>query len=109
MSLPNPLIRVYINFPDPWPKEKHAKNRLFQPPLFKSWPYSYKPEGEVTIVTDDPPYRLQIIRSFSRVLWESVFPEPYFITEWEGYGTSYFDTLWRDKGKTIHYFQFRKR
>lgn len=100
---------VYINFPDPWPKPKHAKNRLFQHPFITELAKVLRPEGNVTIVTDHPPYGLQIIREFlSGSLWESAFPNPYFITEWEGYGTSYFDTLWRDKGKTIHYFQFRK-
>jgi tRNA (guanine-N7-)-methyltransferase len=41
--------------------------------------------------------------------FESDFPAPHYVTEWEGYGTSYFDALWREKGKDIHYFQFRRR
>ncbi len=99
------IDQIYINFPDPWPKEKHAKNRLFQAPFIEQLARILKPQGEVIIVTDDPPYSEQIIREFHA--WESVFPGPYYVTEWEGYGTSYFDTLWRDKGKTIRYFRFK--
>jgi tRNA (guanine-N7-)-methyltransferase len=100
---------VYINFPDPWPKEKHAKKRLFQPPFIEQLARTVKPSGLLTVVTDDPPYSEQlskVIRAHPQ--WNSCFPEPYFVTEWENYGESYFDTLWREKGKTIHYFQFKK-
>lgn len=99
---------IYVNFPDPWPKEKHAKNRLFQAPFVRELAKILKLQGQITIVTDDEAYGEQIVREFlSSSLWKTVFNEPYFITEWEGYGTSYFDTLWREKGKTIRYFQFK--
>jgi len=42
-------------------------------------------------------------------LWSARFPEPHFITEWPGYGDSFFEILWRAKGLTIHYHQFEKR
>lgn len=109
--LPSQSINgVYINFPDPWPKEKHAKHRLFQRPFIEELSRTLKSFSSVTIVTDDPPYSEQITREFlSHSAWEARFPEPYFTTEWEGYGTSYFDTLWRQKGKTIRYFHFIKK
>jgi len=100
---------VYINFPDPWPKDKHAKNRLFQHPFIDQLARVVKTDGTVTVVTDDPAYSQQIAQEMLKhPAWQSIFPAPYFITEWEGYGTSYFDALWRGKGKAIHYFQFRR-
>ena len=101
---------IYINFPDPWPKAKHAKNRLFQPPFVAEIARIIKPGGKVTIVTDDLPYSEQICREMlAHPAFASDFPAPYYVTQWEGYGTSYFDTLWREKGKVIHYFQFRRK
>jgi tRNA (guanine-N7-)-methyltransferase len=101
---------VYINFPDPWPKEKHAKNRLFQHPFIDQLSRTLKPNGTITTVTDDPDYSQQISREMlAHGAWTPAFPEPYFVSEWEGYGASYFDTLWREKGKTIRYFQFRRK
>lgn len=103
------IDQVYINFPDPWPKEKHAKNRIFQQPFIHQIARTVKPAGLVTVVTDDPPYSEQVSREMlAHPAWVSSFPDPYFVTEWEGYGTSYFEELWRGKGKVIRYFQFKK-
>jgi tRNA (guanine-N7-)-methyltransferase len=96
---------IYINFPDPWPKPKHAKNRLFQAPFVNELARVLQPQGSVTIATDDEMYGKQIVREFGK--WQSAYPSPHYLTEWEGYGTSYFDALWRGKGKTIYYFQYR--
>ncbi|MBS0616092.1 MAG: tRNA (guanosine(46)-N7)-methyltransferase TrmB [Verrucomicrobia bacterium] len=95
---------VYINFPDPWPKEKHAKNRIFQPSFIDQLARTTK--GKVTTVTDDPTYRTQILTEMKN--WTSSFPEPGYVTEWPEYGASFFDTLWRQKGCTIHYMQFAR-
>ena len=103
---PKSVSEVYVNFPDPWPKEKHAKNRLFQRSFIEELDRTLMPTGTVTVVTDDPTYSEQIVREMgAQGGWE----DPVRTTEWEGYGSSYFDTLWREKGKTIRYFQFRKR
>jgi tRNA (guanine-N7-)-methyltransferase len=100
---------VYVNFPDPWPKEKHAKNRLFQQPFIAELARTIKQNGTVTVATDDPCYSEQIFKEMlAQGSWQSVFGDPGYKTEWERYGESYFDTLWREKGKTIRYFQFRR-
>ncbi len=100
----NSVDNVYINFPDPWPKEKHAKNRIFQAPFIEQLARTTK--GKVTAVTDDPTYSSQILSEMKH--WTSSFPEPRFMTEWPGYGSSFFDTLWRQKGCTIRYMQFAR-
>jgi tRNA (guanine-N7-)-methyltransferase len=94
---------AYINFPDPWPKEKHAKHRLFQSPFIENLARTVK--SHVTIVTDDPPYAAQIVSEMSKY-FNPAFPDPFYITEWPDYGTSYFDALWREKGRTLHYFKY---
>jgi tRNA (guanine-N7-)-methyltransferase len=99
---PHSIAEVFINFPDPWPKEKHAKNRLFQQPFIEQ--LARTTEGTVTAVTDDPVYSEQIVREMA-THWEMVLST----NTWENYGASYFDTLWREKGKEIRYFQFKKR
>ena len=102
--------RVFINFPDPWPKAKHAKNRLLQSLFVGQMWRTMKPGGFVTLVTDDEVYSHQMIQEMSlENLWSPCFPEPYYVTEWEGYGSSYFDSLWRAKGKNIRYLNFVKK
>jgi tRNA (guanine-N7-)-methyltransferase len=94
---------AYINFPDPWPKEKHAKNRLFQEPFIARLAEVIK--KDITIVTDDPTYTGQIVREMG-IYFKPAFPDPFYITQWPGYGTSYFENLWREKGRTLHYLRY---
>jgi tRNA (guanine-N7-)-methyltransferase len=99
--------QVYVNFPDPWPKKKHAKNRIFQRPFIEQLARTVKPKGTVTVATDDHTYGNQISQEMRAIPeWIPNFPDPYFVTEWRDYGASYFDSLWRGKGKEIRYFQF---
>lgn len=105
----NSVEQVFINFPDPWPKVKHAKLRLFQASFIEDLNQVLKSPGEMVVVTDDKKYGEQILGTvLSNSLWNSVFPDPYFVTEWDGYVTSYFHTLWLEKGRTIYYFHFKK-
>ena len=98
---------AYINFPDPWPKEKHAKNRLLNEPFISEMARTCSFGANATIVTDHFDYTLQINKAMlESPLWHPRFPEPYFVTEWENYGTSYFDALWRERGLKIYYMQY---
>lgn len=100
---------VYINFPDPWPKEKHTKKRLLQEPFISEMARTTAPGGTATIVTDHPVYTAQISQAMvANAAWSPLFEPPYYVTKWENYGTSYFDELWREQGLQIHYLQFCK-
>ena len=101
---------VYVNFPDPWPKERHAKHRLLQEPFVSDMARILKKGASAVFVTDDEPYCQQIISvMLENGAWDSVIPDPYFTTEWCDYGTSFFDELWRTKGRHIRYMQFNKK
>jgi len=103
------ISQVYLNFPDPWPKTKHAKNRLVQKPFVEELARVVKQEGKTTFVTDDEPYAEQMVREMcASSFWRSTFPDPFFVLEWPEYGTSYFDALWREKGRAIRYMNFER-
>lgn len=103
----NSIDEIYINFPDPWPKERHAKHRLIQPPFVEQLSRVVKRGGRSILVTDHEGYCQQICEEMQKdKSWRSLFPPPFFTTEWTNYGSSYFDSLWRHKGYTIHYMQF---
>ncbi|HSX04002.1 MAG TPA: tRNA (guanine(46)-N(7))-methyltransferase TrmB [Rhabdochlamydiaceae bacterium] len=105
----NAVDEVYINFPDPWPKLKHAKHRLIQQPFVGELFRILKQEGKATFVTDHENYSTQMIHEMLGFKgWKSSFEDPFYKTSWENYGTSYFEHLWRTKGKTIRYHQFEK-
>lgn len=101
---------IYINFPDPWPKARHAPNRLIQEPFITEMARVSVEDASATIVTDDPTYAFQINKTMlANPFWDPRFSPPHYVTEWEEYGTSYFDTLWREKGLPIHYMQYLKK
>lgn len=106
--LPNSSIdEVFINFPDPWPKPRHAKHRLIQNSFASELARIVKEKGTSILVTDDVDYLHQIIEIMQQEKWKSVIESPYFTTDWNDYGYSFFDDLWRRKGKKIHYTYFK--
>lgn len=104
------IEKVFINFPDPWPKKRHAKNRIIKPAFMDEIGRILTDNGVITMVTDDPDYSHEMTDTVSSVQgFSSLHQDPCYVTHLEGYGSSYFDQLWRDKGKVIHYHQYRKR
>ncbi len=101
------IDKIFINFPDPWPKGKHAKHRLVQPLFIKELFRLSVKGANATIATDDPSYRDQMIQQIHlHHGWQSSHLDPFYRTEWENYGTSWFERLWREKGRCIYYMNF---
>ena len=50
---PGEVSRIYINFPDPWPKKKQFKRRLTAPGFQKLYFDLLPPGGEVWLKTDN--------------------------------------------------------
>jgi tRNA (guanine-N7-)-methyltransferase len=60
-------------------------------------------------VTDDIPYSEWLIEVMNgHKGFTSFHPDPYFTTEQPTYGTSFFDQLWRSKGRAIRYHHYIK-
>ena len=60
------LDRVQIFFPDPWPKTRHHKRRLIQPPFVALLARKLKPTGQLHVATDCEQYARNILDLFSR-------------------------------------------
>jgi tRNA (guanine-N7-)-methyltransferase len=56
LFLPKSLHRVHALFPDPWPKKRHAKRRLFSHAFLALLNSRLAGAGEVLIMTDYQPY-----------------------------------------------------
>lgn len=60
--IPPESIRAYYIFhPDPWPKKRHAENRMFNPRFVDALHRTLEPGGCVHVQTDHLPY-FEIIR-----------------------------------------------
>ncbi len=51
------LSKIFLMFPDPWPKARHAKRRFVHPELLAEVARVLAPGGEWRIASDDPTYQ----------------------------------------------------
>jgi len=65
MLPPESLDGVHLFFPDPWPKKRHVKRRLVQPPLIALVASRLKPGGYFHAATDWEDYATQMLSVLS--------------------------------------------
>ncbi len=65
MIAPNSLAGVHIYFPDPWPKKRHHKRRLIQPPLIELLSSRMAPGAYLHCATDWEHYAMQMLEVLS--------------------------------------------
>jgi tRNA (guanine-N7-)-methyltransferase len=65
MLAPAALDGVHVFFPDPWPKKRHHKRRLLQPPFVALLASRLKPGGYVHVATDWEDYAQEVLQVMS--------------------------------------------
>lgn len=98
------IEEIYVNFPDPWPKRRHAKHRLIQPLFLEDLYRVLRKEGSFIYVTDDEIHLQQVKDSLLATPFICVPQQEEFVSN---YGTSFFRRLWESKGKTIYLLNYR--
>jgi tRNA (guanine-N7-)-methyltransferase len=63
---PGSLGRVFMLFPDPWPKKRHEKRRLFSAELLTLLARVMKPGAELRLATDSGDYARSALLSVAR-------------------------------------------
>lgn len=89
----NEISRIYLNFSDPWPKDRHAKRRLTSKEFLARYDKFLHPEGEVIFKTDNSDlfaFSLEQVetanwklRNYSYDLHHSEYAEGNVMTEYE--------------------------
>ena len=94
---PGSISRLHYLFPDPWPKEKHHKNRLVQDSFIPVLHRALAPSGEVLFKTDHEDYFIWVCEKmeasplFTRCDWvDEFYPKTDFQQQWEAMGKSIF-------------------
>ena len=88
------VSRIYLNFSDPWPKDRHAKRRLTSRQFFARYDAILKPDGRLEFKTDNQDlftFSLEEIPEFFFYLYgynrdlhhDSVLNEGNIMTEYE--------------------------
>lgn len=107
---PGSVRRIYLNFPDPWPKRRHAKRRIFRGD-FPAWAHRVlAPEGEWIACTDVAAYAREMLEAVERTgLFDNIAGPGRLAARPEGYPASIHEEKFRAWGREIHYLRWRKR
>lgn len=65
--------RIYLNFSDPWPKDRHAKRRLTSPVFMKLYDRVLKKDGEIEFKTDNVNLFNYSLESIPQSGWDVVY------------------------------------
>ncbi|MBT4878676.1 MAG: tRNA (guanosine(46)-N7)-methyltransferase TrmB [Alphaproteobacteria bacterium] len=109
-KLPNNFLnKIYILFPDPWPKTKHQKRRIINNYNLKIIGDKLKPNGLLRIATDHSEYASWII---AKMINQPVFTwEIKNINDWHKEPCDWTQTKYQEKalaGKKYYFFNFTK-
>ncbi|MDF1585356.1 tRNA (guanosine(46)-N7)-methyltransferase TrmB [Marinimicrococcus flavescens] len=111
-SLPDASIeRLFVLFPDPWPKARHKKRRIVNRETVAEMARIVQPGGELRLATDDPDY--------ARWMLEALLAEPRLewlaerAADWRARTSDWVETRYErkalDAGRLPVYLRFRRR
>ncbi len=104
---PHTVSVVHVYFPDPWPKKRHHKRRLFRPEFMDLLKRALIAGGEVRVATDHDEYATVIREMFS--LHRDSFEETDWAGDPEGEVTTNYLLKWKREGRDIWWARFRLR
>ena len=67
---PDEVDRIYLNFSDPWPKDRHAKRRLTSPQFLRRYEQILTADGTVEFKTDNMDLFAYSVASAEESGWE---------------------------------------
>jgi tRNA (guanine-N7-)-methyltransferase len=104
------LERIFVLFPDPWPKTRHHKRRIVNSPTVAEFARLLQPGGELRLATDDMGYAramLLALRAHPALQWQAGRPG-----DWRERPPEWPMTRYESKalaaGRTCVYLRFRR-
>jgi tRNA (guanine-N7-)-methyltransferase len=100
------LHKVFLNYPDPWPKTRHWRRRFVTPDHLGPLARACAPGAEFRVATDIPHYVRQALREVPRAGFDLVGQGGQPWGDW--ISTRYEQKALRE-GRVPHYLTFRRR
>lgn len=105
----NIFDRVYINFPDPWPKDRHKKHRIINNNFLDNLYNIMKEQGILEFTSDHLDYVTHTIEHFdSHNKFSNTFGEQGYSHLIENRPQTKFEKEFLDKKRQIYYLSFKK-
>jgi tRNA (guanine-N7-)-methyltransferase len=110
-ALPDACLgRVFVLFPDPWPKARHHKRRIVNPKTVAEFARLLTPDGELRLATDDMGYaRAMLLAVGARIelVWQAERP-----ADWRARPADWPATRYERKavaaGRSCIYLRYRR-
>ena len=104
---PESLSKVFLNYPDPWPKKRHHRRRFVTPEHLEPLHRVMKPGAELRVATDIPDYVRQTLEEVPQAgfAWTAERAE-----DWRRPWSDWLSTRYEQKalreGRVPHYLTF---
>lgn len=105
LCAPGSVAEIYINFPDPWPKERHHHRRLVNDRFLHLAATRMEASGLISVATDDKNYAAWIQDAFEGCsFFENLYTVDFLTEDKDRLRTKYEQKALAD-GRTCYYFK----
>ncbi len=104
------LERIFVLFPDPWPKTRHHKRRIVNPATAAQFARVLLPGGELRLATDDMDYARAMLLALLPVralAWQARAPSDWRVPPPDWTATRYQDKA-HQAGRPCVYLRFER-
>lgn len=102
------LSKVFLNYPDPWPKARHHRRRFVTPEYLHPLARAMQPGSELRVATDIPDYVRQTLEEVPPAGFDLVH-EAGPGDAWEDWLSTRYEQKALREGRAPHYLTFRRR
>lgn len=105
------LSRVFVMFPDPWPKARHAKRRFISPENLNTLARLMRDGTELRVASDHPVYihwALEQLTQHPAFQWQVDGPEDW-LTPPPDHVTTRYQLKAQKEGRTSHFLRFFRK
>ena len=109
-AAPGTFSRVYLLYPDPWPKRRQNKRRFVSPETVAQFARVLRPGGELRFATDIDDYAgwtLHRLLASPDFAWEAKHADDWRLP-WAGWESTRYERKARREGRPSAYLTFRR-
>jgi tRNA (guanine-N7-)-methyltransferase len=104
------LARVFLLYPDPWPKTRHRERRFMNPENLAALARVLRPDGDLRLATDVAAYARHALRAAAEEGSFALATAPEDLARpWADWRVTRYETKALREGRTPHYLTFRRR
>ena len=106
---PETFSKVFLNYPDPWPKKRHHRRRFVTPEHLAPLHGVMKKGAELRVATDIPDYVRQTLEQVPKhgFTWMAERPDDWQ-KPWDDWTSTRYEQKAVREGRTPHYLTFRR-